>query len=154
MRVFVAGVAGVIGQHLVPMLTAAGHEVTGTTRSPGKADLIRRLGGTPVIMDGLDADGVRTAVSQSRPEVIIHQMTTADDTVIATQVYQLYINATQDEVWKAITDPAIVARFFHGAQRDATFEVGGRIRLYDPEMAAEPESRVTWEVEAQPGGYR
>ena len=75
MRVFIAGAAGVIGQHLVPMLTAVGHEVTGTTRSPGKADLIRRLGATPVIMDGLDADSVRTAVSQSRPEVIIHQMT-------------------------------------------------------------------------------
>jgi 2-alkyl-3-oxoalkanoate reductase len=75
MRVFIAGAAGVVGQHLVPMLTAAGHEVTGTTRSPGKADQIRRLGATPVIMDGLDADGVRTAVKQSRPEVIIHQMT-------------------------------------------------------------------------------
>jgi uncharacterized protein YndB with AHSA1/START domain len=110
-------------------------------------------------------------------------MTTADDTVITTQVYQLYINATQDEVWKAITDPAVVARFFHGAQRDATYEVGGRIRSwspdrqqlwgddlileyepphrlvhtwqsrYDPELAAEPQSRVTWEVEAQPGGF-
>ena len=75
MRVFIAGAAGVIGQHLVPMLTAAGHEVTGTTRSPGKADLIRRLGATAVIMDGLDADSVRTAVGQSGPEVIIHQMT-------------------------------------------------------------------------------
>ena len=60
-------------------------------------------------------------------------MTTADDTVITTQVYQLYINATQDEVWKAITDPAVVARFFHGAQRDATYEVGGRIRSWSPD---------------------
>ena len=25
--------------------------------------------------------------------------------------------------------------------------------LYDPEMAAEAESRVTWEIEALPGGY-
>ena len=34
MRVFVAGATGVVGQHLVPALIAAGHEVTGTTRSP------------------------------------------------------------------------------------------------------------------------
>jgi nucleoside-diphosphate-sugar epimerase len=34
MRVFVAGATGVIGQSLIPSLVAAGHEVTGTTRSP------------------------------------------------------------------------------------------------------------------------
>jgi 2-alkyl-3-oxoalkanoate reductase len=75
MRVFVAGAAGVIGQHLVPLLTAAGHEVTASTRSPGKADAIRRLGATPVTMDGLDRDSVLAAVAGARPEVIIHQMT-------------------------------------------------------------------------------
>ena len=37
MRVFVAGATGVIGQYLVPSLVAAGHEVTGTTRSTTKA---------------------------------------------------------------------------------------------------------------------
>jgi 2-alkyl-3-oxoalkanoate reductase len=75
MRVFVAGAAGVIGQRLVPLLTAAGHEVTGTTRSAARETDIRRLGATPVIVDGLDADAVLAAVRQARPEVIIHQMT-------------------------------------------------------------------------------
>ena len=75
MRVFVAGAAGVIGQRLVPLLTAAGHEVTGTTRSAAREAEIRRLGATPVIVDGLDAGAVLTAVGQARPEVIIHQMT-------------------------------------------------------------------------------
>jgi 2-alkyl-3-oxoalkanoate reductase len=75
MRVFIAGGGGAVGQHLVPMLTTAGHEVTATTRSPGKASLLRKLGATPVIVDGLDADGVLAAVRQARPEVIIHQMT-------------------------------------------------------------------------------
>ena len=37
MRVFVAGATGVVGQFLVPSLVAAGHEVTGTTRSTAKA---------------------------------------------------------------------------------------------------------------------
>jgi 2-alkyl-3-oxoalkanoate reductase len=75
MRVFIAGAAGVLGQHLIPQLTAAGHEVTGTTRSSGKAALVRQLGATPVVVDGLDADGVLTAVREARPEVIIHEMT-------------------------------------------------------------------------------
>lgn len=75
MRVFVAGATGAIGQHLVPMLTAAGHQVTATTRSPGKTGLIRQLGATPVVVDGLDTGGVLAAVSQAGPEVIIHEMT-------------------------------------------------------------------------------
>ncbi len=75
MRIFLAGAGGVIGRHLVPMLTAAGHEVTGTTRSSGKTSLLRQLGAAPVVVDGLDADGVLAAVREARPEVIIHQMT-------------------------------------------------------------------------------
>ena len=112
-------------------------------------------------------------------------MTTATEgtTTQTTQVYELYIRASQEEVWAAITDPDVVARFFHGARVESTYEVGSPIRsyspdhatmwgdntvlecdpprrlvhtwrsLYDPDLAAEPESRVTWEVEAQPGGF-
>ena len=36
MRVFVAGATGAIGRQLVPRLVAAGHEVTGMTRSESK----------------------------------------------------------------------------------------------------------------------
>src|SRR5262249_24066966 len=36
MRVFVTGATGALGRHLVPGLVAAGHEVTATTRTPGK----------------------------------------------------------------------------------------------------------------------
>lgn len=108
-------------------------------------------------------------------------MTTA--TATGTQVYQLYINATQQQVWEAITTPSIVAKYFHGAHIEGTYQPGTRIRtvspdgsqewgnntvlesdpprrlvhtwrsLYDPVLAAEPESRVTWEVEPVPGGY-
>src|SRR5580658_6291789 len=106
-------------------------------------------------------------------------MTSVTGSGTTTQVYQLYIKASQEEVWKAITDPATVARFFFGQVREGVYEVGGSIRswspdrsqmwgaavilecdppirlvhtwrsLYAPEMAAEPESRVTWEIEAQ-----
>jgi nucleoside-diphosphate-sugar epimerase len=75
MRVFVAGATGVVGQPLVSALIADGHEVTGTTRSPGKAGGLHDLGATPVIVDGLDRQAVLDAVKTAQPEVIVHQMT-------------------------------------------------------------------------------
>jgi uncharacterized protein YndB with AHSA1/START domain len=108
---------------------------------------------------------------------------TTTEPVTATQVYQLYINAPQEKVWDAITNPETVAQFFLGAQVESAYQVGTKLRsfspdgsqiwgdntilecdpprrlvhtwrsLYDPDMAGEPESRVTWEIEAQPGGF-
>ena len=75
MRVFVAGAAGVIGRALVPRLVAAGHEVTGTTRSAGRADAIAAAGATPAVVDALDADALRAAVEAARPEAIVHELT-------------------------------------------------------------------------------
>ena len=75
MRVFVAGATGAIGQYLVPSLVAAGHEVTGTTRSPAKASQLKRAGATPAIVDGLDRQAVLEAVKAAQPDVIVHQMT-------------------------------------------------------------------------------
>jgi nucleoside-diphosphate-sugar epimerase len=75
MRVFLAGGSGAIGGRLVPMLVAAGHEVTATTRSVAKEDLLRRAGARPVVLDVLDRDAVLEAVAHARPEVIIHQAT-------------------------------------------------------------------------------
>jgi uncharacterized protein YbjT (DUF2867 family) len=43
MRVFVAGATGALGRHLVPALVAAGHEVTATTRTPGKVAQLREV---------------------------------------------------------------------------------------------------------------
>jgi nucleoside-diphosphate-sugar epimerase len=75
MRVFVAGGAGVVGRHLIPMLITAGHQVTATTRSPAKAAQLQQLGADPVVADGLNRDAVIEAVTAARPDVIIHQMT-------------------------------------------------------------------------------
>jgi 2-alkyl-3-oxoalkanoate reductase len=38
MRVLVAGATGALGKRLVPLLVAAGHDVVGTTRAPGKTE--------------------------------------------------------------------------------------------------------------------
>lgn len=95
-----------------------------------------------------------------------------------TQVYRIFIRATPEEIWQAITNPGFTARYFHGARitvvpdhytslapngdvwGDAeVFEfdpprrlVHGWQSLYDPEMAAEEPSRVTWEIEPAESG--
>ena len=75
MRVFVTGATGALGRHLVPGLVAAGHEVTATTRTPGKVAQLREAGAEPVVVDGLDREAVIAAVQAAAPEVIVHQMT-------------------------------------------------------------------------------
>jgi 2-alkyl-3-oxoalkanoate reductase len=75
MRVFVTGATGALGRHLVPGLVAAGHEVTATTRTPGKMAQLRKAGAEPVLMDGLDREAVITAVLAAAPQVIVHEMT-------------------------------------------------------------------------------
>jgi 2-alkyl-3-oxoalkanoate reductase len=79
MRVFVTGATGVLGRHLVPGLVAAGHDVTATTRSPGKAAGLRAAGATPSVVDGLDRAAVIAAVRAAAPEVIVHEMTALAD---------------------------------------------------------------------------
>jgi nucleoside-diphosphate-sugar epimerase len=75
MRVFVTGATGALGRHLVPALVGAGHEVTATTRTPGKAGWLREVGAEPVVVDGLDREAVIAAVRAAAPEVIVHEMT-------------------------------------------------------------------------------
>jgi nucleoside-diphosphate-sugar epimerase len=75
MRVFVAGGTGVLGRRLVPQLTARGHQVTATTTSRDKLDLLAQLGSDGVVMDGLNATSVGEAVAAARPDAIVHQMT-------------------------------------------------------------------------------
>ncbi len=75
MRVFVAGATGAIGRPLVPRLVAAGHEVTGTTRSEGRARDLRAAGARAAVCDALDAPALRAAVAEASPEVIVHQLT-------------------------------------------------------------------------------
>jgi len=75
MRVFVTGATGALGRHLVPGLVAAGHEVTATTRAPGKAGQLRAAGAEPVVLDGLDREAVIAAVQAAAPEVLVHEMT-------------------------------------------------------------------------------
>ena len=75
MRVFVAGASGAIGSRLVPRLIERGHEVIGTHRSPAGGARLGELGAQPVALDLLDAQAVRTAVLEARPDAIVHEAT-------------------------------------------------------------------------------
>src|SRR3954451_3414771 len=75
MRVFLAGATGVIGRRLARLLRKAGHQVTGTTRTAAKADSLRAIDVTPVVVDMLDAEAVLQAVAVARPDLVIHQLT-------------------------------------------------------------------------------
>jgi nucleoside-diphosphate-sugar epimerase len=75
MRVFVAGATGAVGSRLIPLLVSAGHSVLGLTRTPDKAEAIRRVGADVAVVDALDGAAVRDAVISAKPDVIVHEMT-------------------------------------------------------------------------------
>src|SRR5215218_83496 len=75
MRIFVAGATGALGRRLVPLLVQGGHQVTGMTRTAGKAAGLRAAGAEPVVADALDRDAVLRAVMAARPEVVVHELT-------------------------------------------------------------------------------
>jgi uncharacterized protein YndB with AHSA1/START domain len=103
-------------------------------------------------------------------------------TAQSTQVYSVFVRATPEQLWDAITKPEFTTKYFYGSRIESTYEVGtsyigwsgdrsqklvdGEVleaepprklvttwrALYDPETAAEPFSRVTWEIEPTEGG--
>ncbi len=79
MKVFVVGASGAIGTRLVPQLIERGHEVIGTSRSPGKVDHVRAFGAKPIVLDLLDLHAVRKAVLESEPDAIVHEATALAD---------------------------------------------------------------------------
>ncbi len=91
-------------------------------------------------------------------------------------IYEIYIRASAEAIWEAITTPAFTRQYFHAMDIDSTWETGapvafrsaegqpsveGRVIearpptrlsytwrfLYDEELARERPSRVTYEIE-------
>jgi nucleoside-diphosphate-sugar epimerase len=75
MRVLVVGASGALGTRLVPQLTARGHEVIGTYRSPGHDGRLAALGAKPVRLDLLDPRAVAAAIAEAEPDAIVNQVT-------------------------------------------------------------------------------
>jgi nucleoside-diphosphate-sugar epimerase len=78
-RVFVAGASGAIGRALVPKLVAAGHDVTGMTRSEERADAIRAAGARAAVVDVFDSGRLLAAMEAARPDALVHQLTSLPD---------------------------------------------------------------------------
>lgn len=98
--------------------------------------------------------------------------------VQTTQVYTIVIKTTAEALWEAITKPEFTERYFYGStivvtpDRYSSHGPDGRLRgdepvyefepprrlvhgwvsRYDPELAQEAESRVSWEIEPKGDG--
>jgi uncharacterized protein YndB with AHSA1/START domain len=100
-------------------------------------------------------------------------------TLQTTQIYQVFIKATAEDIWEAIVNPEFTTKYFYGARIEVTpewrrtfapdgseswgegsvseFDPPRRLvhewrSSYNPELAVEEPSRVTWEIEPQDGG--
>jgi uncharacterized protein YndB with AHSA1/START domain len=56
-------------------------------------------------------------------------MTTMEETTVTTQVYRVYIKATPEAIWDAITTPEWTDRYGYGGIIDATLEAGTQYRI-------------------------
>ena len=74
-RIFLAGAAGAVGRRLCLLLVQDGWQVTGMTRSPERAVLLRDAGVEPAVVDVYDEAKLSRAVAEAAPEIIIHQLT-------------------------------------------------------------------------------
>ena len=145
MRVFVAGATGALGRHLVPGLVAAGHEVTATTRTPGKVAQVREAGAEPVVVDGLDREAVIAAVRAAAPEVIVHQMTALAGMRSLRKPDQVF--AATNELRTRGTDSLLAAAAQAGTRRviaqsnDRAYErSGGPVKTEEDPLASRPPS--------------
>jgi nucleoside-diphosphate-sugar epimerase len=146
MRVFVTGASGAIGTRLVPQLIDAGHEVIGTHNSPTSAELLRKLGAKPVMLDLLDAGAVREAVREAEPEAIVHEATalakvkfSRNMDKVAAKTSELRTKGT-DALLAAARETGGVHRFV--AQSVATFSryarEGGPVKTEDDPLDPTP----------------
>jgi uncharacterized protein YndB with AHSA1/START domain len=115
-------------------------------------------------------------------------MTAATATDVTTQVYRVYIRATPQAIWDAITKPEWAEKYGYGARVEYELRPGGAYRgfatdamkshgvpevilvgevieadpprrlvqtwhpVWDPGSAAEPATRLTFEIEPDQGG--
>jgi uncharacterized protein YndB with AHSA1/START domain len=104
---------------------------------------------------------------------------TTQTELATTQVYRVFIKATPEQVWEAITNPDFTEKYFYGVRietkptlrvtqaydgsdtsgEDPVFEwdpprrlVHGWRSKWNAELSAEEPSRVTWEIEAGEDG--
>lgn len=125
MRVFVAGATGVIGARLVMLLTAAGHDVTGMARSVAKARQIESSGAKSVVCDVFDSWALSSAVLDSAPDVLIHQITDLPDSRAMAPFKLLGLNRARREGTDNLVAAAQAAKVESFVAQSVAFHLPG-----------------------------
>lgn len=137
MRVFLAGATGVLGRRLVPQLLSAGHDVIGLARSEAGAHRVRDLGGEPAMADALHAEGLREAVTQANPEVVVNQLTRLPMRVNPRRAHRDL--AATNRLRREATPTLVEAAEAAGAHRVISQSVAFAYRPEGPDLATEDE---------------
>jgi nucleoside-diphosphate-sugar epimerase len=88
-KIFLAGASGVIGRRLIPLLTGAGHFVSGLTRDADKVPALKRAGAQAIVLDVFNQRALHDAVTRVKPDVIIHQLTNLPKVFDSVQLAQM-----------------------------------------------------------------
>jgi nucleoside-diphosphate-sugar epimerase len=139
MKIMVVGATGAIGQPLVPLLAAAGHEVVAASRRARP----QSAGGTPGVvtahLDVLDKDAVLRVVAEHRPDAIIHIATAIPDPVDPRRIGRLFEQTNRLRITG--TANLVTAAEAHGVQR---LVCEGLAYAYHPGDAVRSEDAPLW----------
>lgn len=137
MRIFVAGATGAVGRFLLPKLIRAGHEVIGITQSESKKSIIEKTGAKALVTDVFDREAIQSALGESQPEVVIHQLTSlssrnfSDNTRIRKEGTQNLVDAALSAGVKRIIAQSISWAYEPG-KRPATEEAALHVIAEEP----------------------
>lgn len=146
MKVFVAGATGALGAPLVRALVAAGHEVTGTSRTGARASAIDAAGAHGVVCDALDRDAVFAAVAAASPDVVVHQLSAMPEKYMQLRAGSEATSRLRREGSRILVDAAVAA----GARRVLAQSIAF---LYEPTgPAIATEQSPVWTAAADASG--
>ena len=146
MRVFVAGASGAIGRPLIQKLIAAGHEVTGMTRSEAKAEDVRRAGASAAVVDVFDPEALRGGVEEAGAEAVVHELTALPERLdFRREDLYAATNRCRSEGTRNLLDAARAA----GARRFVSQSIAFAYRAEGARVKTEDEPLL----DAAPGGF-
>ena len=154
MKIFVAGATGNVGSRLIPLLVDRGHQVVGTTRTAAKADRLTRMGAEPMIVHGLDRDGLTAAVAKAEPDVVVHQMTALSVSFDMRRIDQFF--ATTNRLRTEGTDILLAAARSAGVRKFVAqsfagwpyARVGGPVKTEEDPLDPSPPARLRGALDA------
>jgi uncharacterized protein YbjT (DUF2867 family) len=121
MRVLVTGATGFIGNHLVPRLVEAGHEVRAATRHPDSYD----GAGEPVAVDLEDVDSLRAAVDGcDAAHYLVHSLDADDFMARDRRLASNFVEAAGDDLDRVVYLGGLGARGEGSDHLQSRHEVG------------------------------